>query len=136
MIDRSRGGPAPEPARRVRGPREHRTLAGQATRSGEATMTAFSDHHPALAEPPGDTAVLRVDGRDVAHYEWRPNLPFSSSPRPYLHPVRTMAGTTVTAAIPDSHRHQLGISIAAPDVAGRNFWGGRTWVAGHGPAWL
>jgi hypothetical protein len=91
---------------------------------------------PALADQPQGTATLRVRGFDVARYVWRPDLPLAMSPRPYLHPVRTLAGTTVTDAAPDSHRHQFGISIAAPDVGGRNFWGGRTFVAGHGPAWL
>ncbi|MEN3614516.1 DUF6807 domain-containing protein [Plantactinospora sp. ZYX-F-223] len=92
--------------------------------------------HSALTDQPHGTAVLRVQGRDVASYVWKPDLPLAMSPRPYLHPVRTLAGITVTDAAPDSHRHQFGISIAAPDVAGHNFWGGRTFVAGHGPAWL
>ncbi|KAB8192452.1 oxidoreductase [Nonomuraea phyllanthi] len=81
-------------------------------------------------------AVLRLHGHDVADYVWEPDLPLSASPRPYLHPVRTLAGVTVTDAAPDSHPHQFGISVAAPDLDGRNFWGGRTFVAGHGPAWL
>jgi hypothetical protein len=91
---------------------------------------------PVLADRPEGVAVLRVQGREVARYVWRPDLPPSTSPRPYLHPVRTLAGRTVTDAGPDSHPHQFGISIASPDVDGRNFWGGRTFVAGHGPAWL
>ena len=99
-------------------------------------MTDFGGEHQIPADQVGPTSMLRVDGRDVAEYVWQPDLPLSSSPRPYLHPVRTLAGRTVTEAVPDSHPHQLGISIAAPDVGGCNFWGGRTWVAGHGPAWL
>lgn len=79
---------------------------------------------------------LQVDGREVASYVWRSELPASTAPRPFLHPVRTLAGCIVTEARPHSHTHQLGISIAAPDIGGRNFWGGRTFVAGHGPAWL
>ncbi|MFB4263129.1 PmoA family protein [Nonomuraea sp. GTA35] len=80
--------------------------------------------------------MLRLRGHDVAQYVWEPDLPLSSSPRPYLHPVRTLAGITVTDAAPDSHPHQFGISVAFPELDGRNFWGGRTFVAGHGPAWL
>jgi hypothetical protein len=99
-------------------------------------MTAFDESSLLLADWPAGVAVLRVDGREVAEYVWRPDLPLSSSPRPYLHPVRTLAGIRVTDAVPDSHPHQLGISIAAPNLDGCNFWGGRTWVAGHGPAWL
>ncbi|WP_211370351.1 PmoA family protein [Nonomuraea turkmeniaca] len=82
------------------------------------------------------TEVLRLDGREVASYVWQPKAPASSSPRPFLHPVRTLAGRTVTDAVPDSHPHQFGIGVAFPDLDGVNFWGGRTFVTGHGPAWL
>lgn len=99
-------------------------------------MAGHGVRPPALDGQPHGTATLRVRGHDVARYVWQPDLPLAMSPRPYLHPVRTLAGLTVTDAAPDSHRHQFGISIAAPDVGGRNFWGGRTFVAGHGPAWL
>lgn len=99
-------------------------------------MTAHGDPPATFASRTQGVATLSVDGRDVAGYVWQPDLPSSSSPRPYLHPVRTLAGIEVTAAIPDSHTHQLGFSVAAPDVDGYNFWGGRSWVAGHGPAWL
>ena len=80
--------------------------------------------------------VLRLGDRPVAEYAWRPELPAAMSPRPYLHPVRTLAGTVVTELMPTSHRHHLGVSIAVADVDGHNFWGSRTFVAGHGPAWL
>lgn len=91
---------------------------------------------PGLVGEPPDVVPLHVADRDVAHYVWNPQVAVGSSPRPYLHPVRTLAGLAVTEAGPDSHRHQFGISIAAPDIDGTNFWGGRTFVAGHGPAWL
>jgi hypothetical protein len=48
----------------------------------------------------------------------------------------TPAGTIVTELTPSSHRHHAGVSIAVPEVDGANFWGGRTFIAGHGPAWL
>ena len=105
-------------------------------RDGEVSVAAPGQSAPVLADQPPGIAVLRVDGHEVAHYLWKPDLPLAMSPRPYLHPVRTLAGHTVTDASPDSHRHQFGISIAAPDIDGRNFWGGRSFVAGHGPAWL
>ncbi|WP_436532712.1 PmoA family protein [Actinoplanes sp. HUAS TT8] len=82
------------------------------------------------------TAVLRLAGRPVAEYAWRPDLPVALSPRPYLHPVRTLAGVTVTELMPASHRHHLGVSVAVAEVDGANFWGGRTFIPGHGPAWL
>lgn len=103
-----------------------RTLQRQKRRVGEVTMRV----------PPEGVAVLSVSDQEVARYVWHAELPMPNSPRPYLHPVRTLGGHTVTDAAPDSHSHQFGISIAFPDIDGTNFWGGRTFVADHGPAWL
>ncbi len=58
------------------------------------------------------------------------------APRPYLHPVTTLSGTPVTELAPDDHPHHLGAGVAVPDVAGRNFWGGRTFVRDQGPTEL
>jgi hypothetical protein len=87
------------------------------------------------AQPEG-VDVLRLHGQDVARYIWKPDLPRTTSPRPYLHPVRTLAGRTVTDAQPAGYPHHLGISVALENVGEQNFWGGRTYVAGHGPTWL
>ncbi|MEV6348951.1 DUF6807 family protein [Actinoplanes sp. NPDC051851] len=75
-------------------------------------------------------------GRVVARYVWEPDLPATLSPRPYLHPVTTLGGTTVTAFMPDDHRHHLGASIAVPVLNDANFWGGRTYLRDHGPVQL
>lgn len=83
-----------------------------------------------------DTPVLRVAGRPVGRYVTRPELPARSSPRPYLHPVTTLAGTTVTELTPADHAHHLGVGVAVPDVEGHNFWGGRTFVREQGPTEL
>ncbi|MFD5899455.1 PmoA family protein [Streptomyces sp. NPDC060366] len=83
-----------------------------------------------------DTTVLRLAGRAVADYVHRPRLPAALSPRPYLHPVRTLGGLVVTELRPADHAHHLGVSMAVPDVAGVNFWGGRTYVRDQGPVAL
>ncbi|MDO0915891.1 PmoA family protein [Streptomyces sp. DT2A-34] len=85
---------------------------------------------------PHDTAVLRVAGRPVGRYVTRPELPARLSPRPYLHPVTTLAGTAVTELSPADHIHHLGVGVAVPDVEGHNFWGGRTYVRDQGPTEL
>ncbi|KUO03677.1 PmoA family protein [Streptomyces caeruleatus] len=85
---------------------------------------------------PHDHAVLRVAGRPVGRYVTRPELPPRLSPRPYLHPVTTLAGTAVTELSPADHIHHLGVGVAVPDVEGSNFWGGRTYVRGQGPTEL
>ncbi|MFF5441695.1 PmoA family protein [Streptomyces achromogenes] len=83
-----------------------------------------------------DSLVLRVAARPVGRYVTRPGLPARLAPRPYLHPVTTLAGTPVTEASPADHAHHLGVGVAVPDVEGHNFWGGRTFVRDQGPTEL
>ncbi|MFF3611266.1 PmoA family protein [Streptomyces sp. NPDC002580] len=83
-----------------------------------------------------DSLVLRIGGRPVGRYVTRPALPARLSPRPYLHPVTTLAGTAVTELGPADHAHHLGVGVAVPDVEGHNFWGGRTYVRDRGPTEL
>ncbi|MFF2326124.1 MULTISPECIES: PmoA family protein [unclassified Streptomyces] len=78
------------------------------------------------------SALLSCAGRPVARYTCRP-VPDS---RPYLHPVTTLGGVPVTEESPADHLHHLGASVAVPDVAGHNFWGGRTFVRDQGPTAL
>ncbi|MER5602418.1 PmoA family protein [Streptomyces sp. NPDC002265] len=88
------------------------------------------------AKTANDAPVLRVAGRPVGRYVTRPELPARLSPRPYLHPVTTLAGTAVTELGPADHLHHLGVGVAVPDVEGHNFWGGRTYVRDRGPTEL
>lgn len=81
------------------------------------------------------TIELRVGGRSVVEYVVDPQLDATLSPRPYLHPVRTLAGVPVTDALPEDHRWHLGASLAVQDVSGTNLWGGRTYVRDAGYTW-
>ncbi|WTX30432.1 PmoA family protein [Streptomyces sp. NBC_00658] len=83
-----------------------------------------------------DSLVLRIGDRPVGRYITRPELSPRLSPRPYLHPVTTLAGTAVTELSPADHAHHLGVGVAVPDVEGHNFWGGRTYVRDQGPTEL
>jgi hypothetical protein len=76
--------------------------------------------------------VLRHDNRPVGTYAHRPQLAGTLAPRPYLHPVRTLGGITVTDLRTTGHPAQLGVSMAVPDVAGRNFGGGPSPVTTYG----
>lgn len=78
------------------------------------------------------TALLSCAGRPVGRY----TCPSGPGPRPYLHPVTTLAGLPVTEERPADHLHHLGAGVAVPDVAGHNFWGGRTYVRDQGPTAL
>lgn len=81
----------------------------------------------------GESLALWCGRQTVGRYVHRPDLPARLSPRPYLHPVTTLSGVPVTEFMPADHLHHLGVSIAIPDVEGRNFWGGSTFVRGQGP---
>jgi hypothetical protein len=71
-------------------------------------------------------ARLRVDGVPVAEYVDGSDLDATLAPRPYLHPVRTLAGTVATDARPVDHPWHLGVGVASADVDGWNLWGGPT----------
>jgi hypothetical protein len=79
---------------------------------------------------------LRVSGETVAEYALAPDIDPALVPRPYLHPVRTLAGTVVTDQLPADHEWHLGAGMAIADVAGTNLWGGRSYVHGKGYIWL
>ncbi|MEU4335809.1 PmoA family protein [Micromonospora lupini] len=84
---------------------------------------------------PQEPARLLVGGTEVARYVVDPAVDARHGPRPYLHPVRTLGGTVVTAALPADHVWHLGASLAVQDVDGTNLWGGRTYVRDVGYTW-
>ncbi|TDD49837.1 dehydrogenase [Nonomuraea terrae] len=106
---------------------------------GVAELTARSARELTLYSElgaPWTRVELLVAGEPVAAYDWRPDLPATDSPRPYLHHVRTRGGVEVTEVRPPDHVHHLGVGVAISDLGGANFWGGRTYVKDRGPTWL
>jgi len=87
---------------------------------------------------PDSEIPLRVGDHLVADYVPAPPATIDPTlvPRPYLHPVRTLAGTVVTDVLPPDHEWHLGAGLAIADVAGTNLWGGRSYVHGKGYIWL
>lgn len=74
----------------------------------------------------------------VGRYAARATTDAFESPRPYLHPLRTVGGVELTDFRPPDHvwHHGLALgipSVAAPSVGASNLWGGRSWdgVAGE-----
>lgn len=83
------------------------------------------------------TRTFDLAGQAVADYQDGSHIRAVSSPRPYLHPVRTLAGTVVTDHQPLDHVWHLGVGVALQDVDGVNFWGGRTYTRAAGEyVWL
>nr|WP_184485314.1 PmoA family protein [Saccharopolyspora gloriosae] len=77
-------------------------------------------------------ARLRLAGAVVAECVDGAQLPARLGPRPHLHPIRTLGGSTVTDARPADHPWHQGFSVALQDVGGWNLWGGPTFVRGRG----
>jgi hypothetical protein len=80
----------------------------------------------------GPSVCVRWDGAELFRYVYRPDDPPLESPRPYLHPVRTLAGELVTDSRPEDHPWHKGISWSLPNVGPENFWGGPTYRRGDG----
>jgi hypothetical protein len=68
-------------------------------------------------------------------YVFRPNTPANESPRPYAHPVRTLAGDVVTNFRPNDHPWHHALSMTLTSVDGVNFWGGPSYRAADGYVW-
>lgn len=71
-------------------------------------------------------------GVELCRYIWRPDNVQLESPRPYLHPLRTLGGEVVSLYRPHDHVWHKGITLALPNVSETNFWGGPTYVRDHG----
>jgi hypothetical protein len=72
------------------------------------------------------------DGAELFRYVWQPTDPDVESPRPYLHPVRTLAGDEVSLYRPHDHVWHKGIAWSLCEVDGMNFWGGPTYRRDRG----
>ena len=75
--------------------------------------------------------ALRDGDRVLAEYVYAPTDPQVESPRPYAH-LQTIGGADATAYRPADHVWHKGLSLALPVVGDENFWGGPTYVHGHG----
>ena len=104
-------------------------------------MTSHSDGTRTLAAavpaaPGADFDGLAIGGLRLAEYHRGADLPADHSPRPYLHPLRSLAGVELTEVAPTDHPHHYGVSMAVADVDGTSHWGGRTFVTGTGSTML
>jgi Family of unknown function (DUF6807) len=70
--------------------------------------------------------------RLLFRYVYRTDAAPVESPRPFLHPVRTLAGDKVTIYRPHDHPWHHGMSMTCANLSGENFWGGPTYVDGKG----
>jgi hypothetical protein len=62
----------------------------------------------------------------LCHYVYRSAVEAKESPKPYFHPVNTLAGDTLTNFRPNDHPWHHALSFTLNNVSGANFWGGPT----------
>ncbi|GAA0441921.1 hypothetical protein Acor_05910 [Acrocarpospora corrugata] len=71
-------------------------------------------------------------GVEVLRYTYKPDMPVFESPKPFFHPIRTLAGDVVSAYRPHDHRWHKGLQLTVSDLSGENFWGGGSYVRSAG----
>lgn len=76
--------------------------------------------------------VVEHAGVELARYVVHSHAPAFEAPKPYLHPLRTLAGDLVTNYRPHDHRWHKGLQLTCTDLSDHNIWGGHTWVDGTG----
>lgn len=80
----------------------------------------------------GRDVAVRAGEVEIARYVYEPYPAPFESPKPYLHPLRNLAGDVVTIFRPHDHLWHKGLQLTATDVSGTNLWGGNTYVDGEG----
>ncbi len=78
----------------------------------------------------GRSITVSAGDAELFAYVYRPDTPVLESPKPYLHPVRTLGGALVSLYRPHDHVWHKGIAWSLPHVGEHNFWGGPTFVDG------
>ncbi|MFD5075319.1 PmoA family protein [Streptomyces sp. NPDC058371] len=96
-------------------------------------MTASAGDGLRIAHTPGEriTVTESRTGVELLSYVYRPESAWEA-PKPYLHPLRTLAGDDVTGYRPHDHRWHKGLQMTASHLSGQNLWGGNTYVHGKG----
>jgi hypothetical protein len=79
-----------------------------------------------------DAVELAYGGTTLFRYVYMPDTAPKESPKPYFHPVQTLAGNLITNFRPHDHVWHKGLAMTLTSVSGENFWGGPTYVHGSG----
>ncbi|BEL04425.1 PmoA family protein [Actinoplanes sichuanensis] len=79
----------------------------------------------------GRSVTVSAGDKPLFTYVYAPGTAQLESPKPYLHPIRTLAGDLVSLYRPHDHVWHKGIAWSLPHVGEHNFWGGPTYVHGQ-----
>lgn len=79
--------------------------------------------------------IATATGALLWRYVYAPETPANEAPRPYAHPVCSLAGDVLTNFRPNDHPWHHGLSLTLTSVDGVNFWGGPSHRAADGYTW-
>jgi hypothetical protein len=83
----------------------------------------------------GSAVTIFAGDRLLCRYVYAPTTAAKESPKPYFHPLNSLAGDTLTNFRPNDHPWHHALSFTLTDVAGINFWGGPTCRPEDGYKW-
>ncbi len=83
----------------------------------------------------GSAVALFNDAGLLCRYVYGPEIEAKESPKPYFHPVNSLAGDTLTNFRPNDHPWHHALSFTLNNVSGANFWGGPTCLKPDGYKW-
>jgi hypothetical protein len=86
-------------------------------------------------EPERHLEIVTTEGLRLFRYVYAPDTPGNESPRPYVHPVCSLAGDVVTNFRPNDHPWHHALSLTLTSVDGVNFWGGPSYQPSDGYRW-
>lgn len=95
-----------------------------------------SEHLPlTVTHTHGERIQVTAGGAEssaLMTYVYAPDPDPFESRKPYVHPLRTLAGRPVSGYRPNDHRWHKGLQMTASHLSGQNFWGGNSYVHGEG----
>jgi hypothetical protein len=86
----------------------------------------------ALIHDDSEALEIHYGGQQLLRYVYVAPEAQLESPRPYFHPLRTLAGEIVSLYRPHDHVWHKGLALSLPNVADANFWGGVTYLRNGG----
>jgi len=80
----------------------------------------------------GRRIIARYNGQTLFEYVYLPDVPAQESPKPYFHPLYSLAGDVLTGFRPHDHPWHHGLALTLSALSGQNFWGGPSYVRDQG----
>lgn len=88
-----------------------------------------------LQHEEGRAVSVFAGDRLLFRYVYVSAQPAGESPKPYCHPLNSLAGDTLTNFRPNDHPWHHALAFTLTDVSGMNFWGGPTCRPEDGYKW-